>query len=203
MPGWTSATSTTMRTRSSRRSTTTCCTRTGGKLDLLVITHRHLDHMEGFFSLRKRFKADFTIQRLWHAHVTPSLDHVFEIAERSLRTMLPASIPDERHRHRAGVPEQLRRERRQDPQADGGHPEGDRGAGLAHLQDPSGTQPEAGASAGAEASSTSKSSVPEKNSKRYLQPLEHALRARGIAIVRRQRPDQGDAGRIRSTARGR
>ena len=56
--------------------------RTGGKLDLLVITHRHLDHMEGFFSLRKRFKADFTIQRLWHAHVTPSLDHVFEIAER-------------------------------------------------------------------------------------------------------------------------
>ena len=33
-------------------------TRTGGKLDLLVITHRHLDHMEGFFSLRKRFKAE-------------------------------------------------------------------------------------------------------------------------------------------------
>jgi glyoxylase-like metal-dependent hydrolase (beta-lactamase superfamily II) len=68
--------------------------RTNGKLDLLVITHRHLDHMEGFFSLRKRFKADFTIQRLWHAHVTPSVDHVFEIAERSLRNMLPASIPD-------------------------------------------------------------------------------------------------------------
>jgi len=68
--------------------------RTGGKLDLLVITHRHLDHMEGFHSLRKRFKADFTINRLWHAHVTPAVDHVFTIAERSLRNMLPASIPD-------------------------------------------------------------------------------------------------------------
>jgi hypothetical protein len=67
--------------------------RTEGKLDLLVITHRHLDHMEGFFSLRKRFKVDFEIQRLWHAHVTPSLDHVFKVAERSLRGTLPASIP--------------------------------------------------------------------------------------------------------------
>src|SRR5262245_6725435 len=68
--------------------------RTNGKLDLLVITHRHLDHMEGFHSLRKRFKTDFQIQRLWYAHVTPSLDHIFEIAEQSLRGMLPASIPD-------------------------------------------------------------------------------------------------------------
>ena len=67
--------------------------RTGGKLDLLVITHRHMDHMEGFFSLRKKFKADFTIQRLWHTHVTSTVDHVFEIAEQSLRSMLPASIP--------------------------------------------------------------------------------------------------------------
>ena len=47
--------------------------RTAGKLDLLVITHRHLDHMEGFYSLRKRFKSGLHDSALWYAHVTASL----------------------------------------------------------------------------------------------------------------------------------
>ena len=66
--------------------------RTGGKLDLLVVTHRHLDHLEGFHSMRKKFKDDFEIKRLWHAHVTPSVDHVFKIAEAALRGILPAAV---------------------------------------------------------------------------------------------------------------
>jgi hypothetical protein len=70
--------------------------RTKGKLDLLVVTHRHLDHMEGFFSLRKRFAKDFAIKRLWHAHVTPATDDVFKIASNHVRGLLPRASLDGR-----------------------------------------------------------------------------------------------------------
>jgi hypothetical protein len=70
--------------------------RTGGKLDLLVITHRHMDHLEGFYSLRDRFAADFQIERLWHAHVTPALDQQFEVAGQAIRDAVPgAALRDE------------------------------------------------------------------------------------------------------------
>ena len=172
--------------------------RTAGKLDLLVITHRHLDHMEGFFSLRKRFKAEFTIQRLWHAHVTPSLDHVFEIAERTLRRLLPASIPDgdsdigRVFRNNFGAKGDKIRKQMADILKDIGVPASrtfkiHRGVNLKPALPP-----------GLKALDIEVLG-PEKNSKRYLQPLEHALRARGIAIsaanggmeARREDPFEG------------
>jgi beta-lactamase superfamily II metal-dependent hydrolase len=68
--------------------------RTGGNIDLVVVTHRHLDHLEGFHSLRKRFAKDFSIDRLWHAHVSKGSDDVFELADQSMRALLPASALD-------------------------------------------------------------------------------------------------------------
>jgi len=65
---------------------------TKGRLDLVVITHRHLDHLEGFYSLRKSFARDFTVERLWVAHVTPRSDRFFELACRSLRRQLPLAV---------------------------------------------------------------------------------------------------------------
>ena len=155
--------------------------RTGGKLDLLVVTHRHLDHMEGFYSLRKRFKADFTISRLWHAHVTASVDHVFTIAERTLRSMLPASIPDSdsdigrMFRNNFGATGDKIRKQMADILKDIGVPASrtfkiHRGLNLKSALPP-GLK-----NLGVEVFG------PETSSKRYLQPLEHALRARGIAI---------------------
>ncbi len=66
--------------------------RTGGHLDLVVITHRHMDHLEGFYSLRKDFAKDFTISRLWHAHVTKSVDDQFKIAQDAIDRLLPLSV---------------------------------------------------------------------------------------------------------------
>lgn len=63
--------------------------RTNGKLDLVVITHRHMDHMEGFYSMRDRFAGDFEIDRLWYAHVTPALDDEFRIAGQAIRDLVP------------------------------------------------------------------------------------------------------------------
>ena len=156
-------------------------TRTGGKLDLLVITHRHLDHLEGFYSQRTRFKADFTIQRLWHAHVTPSLDHVFEIAERSLRSMLPASIPEgdtdigRLFRNNFGAQSEKIRKQMADILKDIGVP----AARTFRIHREINLKP-----ALPPGLKRLKIEVfgPEKNSNRYLQPLEHALRVRGIAI---------------------
>lgn len=62
------------------------------RLDLVVITHRHLDHLEGFYSLRKSFAKDFKVERLWFAHVTPQSDRFFELAGRSLRAQLPLAV---------------------------------------------------------------------------------------------------------------
>lgn len=155
--------------------------RTGGKLDLLVVTHRHMDHMEGFYSLRKRFKADFTIKRLWHAHVTPALDQVFTIAERALRGMLPASIPDSdseigrMFRNNFGATGDKIRKQMAAFLKEAGVPASrtfriHRGLDLKQALPP-----------GLQALDI-EVLAPETNSKRYLQPLEHALRARGIAI---------------------
>jgi hypothetical protein len=155
--------------------------RTAGKLDLLVITHRHLDHLEGFHSLRTRFRADFTINRLWHAHVTPSLDHVFSIAEQTLRNMLPASIPGSDSdigrlfRNNFGAKGDKIRNQMKAILQDLGVPASrtfkiHRGLNLKNALPP-----------GLKALDIEVLG-PEKNSNRYLQPLEHALRARGIAI---------------------
>jgi beta-lactamase superfamily II metal-dependent hydrolase len=165
--------------------------RTGGKLDLLVITHRHLDHMEGFYSLRKRFKADFTIQRLWYAHVTSTVDHVFEIAERTLRSTLPASIPASDteigrvFRNNFGAKGDKIRKQMADILKDIGVPASrrfkiHRSMNLAQALPP-----------GLQALDIEVLG-PEKNSKRYLQPLEHALRLRGVAL-------STDNGRVKAT----
>ncbi len=61
--------------------------RTDGHVDLAIVTHRHMDHLEGFFSLRHRFAADFQIDRLWHAHVSAGLDGNFEAAGKQVREM--------------------------------------------------------------------------------------------------------------------
>jgi hypothetical protein len=156
--------------------------RTGGKLDLLVITHRHLDHMEGFYSLRKRFKADFTIQRLWHAHVTSTVDHVFEIAERALRTTLPASIPASDtgigrvFRNNFGAQGDKIRKQMADILKDIGVPASRRFRIHRSMNLKPALPP------GLKALDIEVLG-PEKNSRRYLQPLEHALRVRGVAVA--------------------
>lgn len=65
----------------------------GGKsvLDLVIVTHRHLDHLEGFYCLRKSFKKEFTVKKLWHAHVLGTLDSQFKIASDWLTGMVPAA----------------------------------------------------------------------------------------------------------------
>jgi hypothetical protein len=68
--------------------------RTGGRLDLALVTHRHLDHLEGFYACRQRFARDFQVDRLWHAHVTPALDAVFQLADTALTALLPRSARD-------------------------------------------------------------------------------------------------------------
>ena len=67
---------------------------TKGVLDLVAITHRHLDHLEGFHSFRDQFAQEFQIERLWHAHVRPELDNVFELANQSLLQLLPKEARD-------------------------------------------------------------------------------------------------------------
>ncbi|MFC2177191.1 hypothetical protein ACFLRH_02110 [Actinomycetota bacterium] len=68
--------------------------RTRGELDLAVITHRHLDHLEGFSSLRHSFAEDFHIKRLWHSHVTAAADDLFHIADNQMAELLPATATD-------------------------------------------------------------------------------------------------------------
>jgi hypothetical protein len=65
--------------------------RTEGRLDLALVTHRHLDHLEGFYVCRQRFARDFQVDRLWHAHVSPALDDVFELADTAVAALLPRS----------------------------------------------------------------------------------------------------------------
>lgn len=65
---------------------------TGGRVDLLVMTHRHLDHMEGFYDLRNRLASEFDVGRIWHAHVTPAVDNQFKIASEELTRVLPREL---------------------------------------------------------------------------------------------------------------
>lgn len=63
--------------------------RTGGHLDLLIISHRHTDHLDGFYTRRDRFAADgWQIHRMWSAHVTQELDDRFRLADERLEAML-------------------------------------------------------------------------------------------------------------------
>lgn len=66
--------------------------RTGGRIDLLLMTHRHLDHIEGFYELRTRLRADFQVGRIWHAHVTADVDNQFKIASQALAQVLPNEL---------------------------------------------------------------------------------------------------------------
>lgn len=66
--------------------------RTGGNLDLIVITHKHMDHLEAFYSLRTDFVRDFTIDTLWHAHVTPNLDDQFRVAGAIVDRFYPSRV---------------------------------------------------------------------------------------------------------------
>ena len=66
--------------------------RTGGQLDLLLISHRHLDHLEGFYQLRTRLQNEFQVARVWHAHVTPQVDSQFKIASDTLTQLLPREL---------------------------------------------------------------------------------------------------------------
>lgn len=59
--------------------------RTDGHIDLVIISHRHRDHLDGFYTRRSRFDADrWQIDRLWSAHVTKNLDDRFRLAEQRL-----------------------------------------------------------------------------------------------------------------------
>ncbi|HEV8280533.1 MAG TPA: hypothetical protein VGQ02_01635 [Candidatus Limnocylindrales bacterium] len=65
---------------------------TGGQLDLLMVTHRHLDHLAGFYATRQQLADQFQIERIWYAHVTPTLDAKFELAMTRLGTLLPDEL---------------------------------------------------------------------------------------------------------------
>jgi beta-lactamase superfamily II metal-dependent hydrolase len=58
---------------------------THGKLDLLVVSHKHMDHLEGFYSMRNQIANDFEIKSIWYAHVKPELDAQFKIVEKAIR----------------------------------------------------------------------------------------------------------------------
>ena len=63
--------------------------RTDGHLDLIIISHRHRDHLDGFFTRRALFQRDrWQIDRIWTAHVTQSLDDRFRIAEERLLAIM-------------------------------------------------------------------------------------------------------------------
>lgn len=66
--------------------------RTGGRLDLLMISHRHLDHLGGFWQLRTRIGNEFQVARVWHAHVTAPVDGQFKIASDTLTELLPRTL---------------------------------------------------------------------------------------------------------------
>lgn len=67
-------------------------TRTQGNLDLIVVTHKHMDHLEGFYTKRKSIAGDFTIKKIWYAHVSPDLDDQFKITEKQIRDL--GLLPD-------------------------------------------------------------------------------------------------------------
>ena len=66
--------------------------RTGGNLDLVVITHKHMDHLEGLFTLRTSFARDFNIDTLWYAYVTPNLDDEFSVVADMITQYYPSPV---------------------------------------------------------------------------------------------------------------
>jgi hypothetical protein len=66
--------------------------RTGGHIDLLLVTHRHQDHFHGFYTMRERLRAEFTFERIWHAHVTAHVEHRFDLASAELTRLLPLEL---------------------------------------------------------------------------------------------------------------
>jgi hypothetical protein len=61
-------------------------------LDLVVITHKHMDHLEAFYSLRTEFASDFNIDTLWYAHVTANLDDQFHLATEIINEYYPSRV---------------------------------------------------------------------------------------------------------------
>jgi len=153
------------------------------KLDLVVITHRHLDHLEGFHALRRRFAAEFRIERLWHAFVTPQTDHVFQLAGTALRELLPAAVQagageiGRIWRNNFGASGSGTKERMDEVRSELGVPASrtfaiHRGVDLAASKAlPPGLK-----------RLRIEILAPERDSGVYLRPLEHALRARGLRV---------------------
>jgi hypothetical protein len=65
---------------------------TGGQLDLLMVTHRHLDHLGGFYSMWQQLHDKLHIDRIWHAWVTAAIDSKFELATQAAAALLPPEL---------------------------------------------------------------------------------------------------------------
>jgi hypothetical protein len=65
---------------------------TGGHIDLLGVSHRHQDHFAGFDVMRQQLADQFQIDRIWHAHVTPSVEHRFSLAMDAMTAVLPRDL---------------------------------------------------------------------------------------------------------------
>jgi hypothetical protein len=149
--------------------------RTGGLLDLVVITHRHMDHLEGFYSLRKEFAKDFTISRLWHAHVTSTVDDQFSVARHAIDELLPLSArtgdgPLSRiYRNNFGDVSLTTMERMEGILE---HLPYDKEISIHRQKNLAAAMPPGVKDLGIEVF------APERNSKRYLGDLNHSLKAR-------------------------
>jgi hypothetical protein len=65
---------------------------TGGHVDLLIVTHRHQDHLNGFYAMRQLLADQCQIDRIWHAHVTAAADADFALAGTQLTKVLPREM---------------------------------------------------------------------------------------------------------------
>jgi hypothetical protein len=64
---------------------------TGGRIDLLVVTHEHKDHVSGFKSERARFDEDLAVERVWVAW-TEDPDDALALETRKYREDLGAAL---------------------------------------------------------------------------------------------------------------
>ena len=65
---------------------------TGGHIDLLMVTHRHLDHLSGFSSMWQQLHDRLQIDRIWHAWVSPMIDSKFKLALDAAGDLLPKEL---------------------------------------------------------------------------------------------------------------
>ncbi len=65
---------------------------TGGHIDLLMVTHRHLDHLGGFSSMWPQLHDKLQIDRIWHAWVTAAVDSSFKLAMDQAAEALPDEL---------------------------------------------------------------------------------------------------------------